>query len=257
MVASQSPLSQVTAPFPRIPDSPDLYPIGALRFTFTGYNKGDAVPGPHPFGNCSGADVHADINSWGGLLDAEISQIEAVWPKVPLVVMGHSQGGLIAASWWGSKHTAVNNYHVFTLDSPINGACAALSGITPCAGPPSYPTYEFRQFSNPQMIKADADQGWPIRFLGTYGDSPAGGYGAGPDTLQHQLLFDYSPRLSSSDINRACGNPSNERNCPIAPSDFVTDPGCLTNYDAPGAHYVVKHCPSNLVYINDVLRLKY
>ena len=62
-----------------------------------------------------------------GLLNTEISEINALWPNAKIIVVGHSEGGLIAQQWWWlyglSNPRGV--VQVFSLDSPINGEYAA------------------------------------------------------------------------------------------------------------------------------------
>jgi len=57
-------------------------------------------------------------------LNAELQSIEKVFPNVPIVLIGHSNGGLIAEQWWiryGTKPGVQDVYHIYTLDSPLNG----------------------------------------------------------------------------------------------------------------------------------------
>jgi hypothetical protein len=70
-------------------------------------------------------------------LDKEISSIHKLpgWGQVPIVVIGHSLGGLVAYTWWQNygvpfgipQQTGVTN--VFSLDSPINGVATAYQCI--------------------------------------------------------------------------------------------------------------------------------
>src|SRR5207244_3042144 len=92
-------------------------------FTFPGYNSCDSSP--QPILNCVGNITQANIPSWAGLLDAEVQSVKSVWPTARVIVMGHSQGGLIAYTWWDTHPTS--SVKGFSLDSPINGAC--LSGL--------------------------------------------------------------------------------------------------------------------------------
>ena len=54
------------------------------------------------------------------ILDAEVASIHRVFPSVPVVVIGHSNGGLIAEQWW-VRYKPTDIAHIFSLDSPING----------------------------------------------------------------------------------------------------------------------------------------
>jgi hypothetical protein len=57
------------------------------------------------------------------LLQEEIASIHNVFRQTPIIVIGHSNGGLIAEQWWlqfGSNNP-MGVIHVFSLDSPLNG----------------------------------------------------------------------------------------------------------------------------------------
>ncbi len=217
-------------------------------FSFKGYSNCDSTPG-------CGKSINADAL----LLNKEITSITAVWPDVPIVVMGHSQGGLIAFTWW-NKYPLPRLFDAgFSLDSPINGAC--LKVVFACLGPPTYPKYSDRQKNDPQWLAADAAQGDSFQFIGTYGDSPAGGYQSGAETLQHQLLFDYNT-YSSDQINQLCANPFSENSCPApAPPDHISE--CPVGYPGEPSwessidHFVEKFCPGDVTYVNNVLGLSY
>jgi pimeloyl-ACP methyl ester carboxylesterase len=86
-----------------------------------------------------------------------VNSIEKVFPHAKIVIIGHSNGGLVAQQWWahftssrrGPQHHVVQ---VFSLDSPINGvyeanlclhhptACGALSFLG-VVGPPTLQAY--------------------------------------------------------------------------------------------------------------------
>lgn len=109
-------------------------PLGAFmtgtsanpKFNFFSYNSHDVAQGDPSFTDPP-------------VLNNEIISINKVFPDVPIFIIGHSNGGLIAEQWWlryGTKPPCgtVNGQpqcgmhgveHVFTLDSPINGVSAA------------------------------------------------------------------------------------------------------------------------------------
>jgi hypothetical protein len=64
-----------------------------------------------------------------GLLNKEIKSINRMWPQAKILVVGHSNGGLIAQRWWlkygASRPLGVA--HVFSLDSPINGVAVGMA----------------------------------------------------------------------------------------------------------------------------------
>jgi len=73
---------------------------------------------------------NADINVEARVLDIEVESIRQKWSQVKIVVIGHSEGGLIAKQWWRnfpeSATKSKNIAGVFTLDAPINGASNPL-----------------------------------------------------------------------------------------------------------------------------------
>ena len=227
-------------------------------FSFNSYSNCDASP---PFGAVciGGRTIKHDETT----LNNEITTIHQVWPNTHIVLLGHSQGGLVAFEWWlsfgrsapaGSAAAAVQN--VFTLDSPINGVC-----VSPvCLGPLGYPDYGNRDNpSNPNndfaLLAADAASGDPVRFLGTSGDTVpilplVGGYGsAGSENLQHELLVTGSN----------CSDQANNADCP-SPPDHVS--GCPIDASSPSwvnddQHFIVKFCPDDVAYFNNTLGLSY
>jgi hypothetical protein len=98
-------------------------------FKFTGYSDSTVA-------NTFPPDAAATMNK-------EITSIHAVWPNARIVVVGHSNGGLIAEQWWlrfGAKNPS-GVTQVFSLDSPLNGerstcgACQWMAGVgKPLAG---------------------------------------------------------------------------------------------------------------------------
>ena len=232
-------------------------------FSYYGYGGCQATPG------CPGAPL---IPEDAKLLDGEVNDAASVWPTSKIVVMGHSQGGLIAFEWWACSHNGLpqsaakdcggvrttlppNFVAGFSLDSPITGACGQAFGHG-CFGPRSYPEYDQRAARDPAYVHLDAPGGRPFYLIGTYGDSPIGGYQSGTKTLEHQLLF----TAPESAIDSACGDPRDESACPAAPPDHISD--CpvdgvpnLPEWEKSAAHYVEKFCPSNVNYFNTVLGL--
>jgi hypothetical protein len=242
-------------------------------FTYYGYALCQSTPG-------CGPTVQQDAS----LLAGEVNSAAAVWPTAKIIVMGHSQGGLVAFEWWACsqvhggdcrnvKSTLPSSFvHAFSLDSPINGACGAhIPVVGPCLGPPSYPPYELRVVFDPAYLLLDASQGEQFRFIGTYGDSPLGGYQSGSETLEHQMLFNYCSggffsscppsSYSTSQIESLCADPNNEAGCPAGAPDHISD--CPVNlstspaWENAAAHYVEKFCPGNINYFNKALGLAY
>jgi hypothetical protein len=257
-------------------------------FTFYKYAQCQAIPGCGP-----------TIQQDASLLNSEVNTAAALWPFSKIVVMGHSQGGLIAFEWWlcsqtrgnecKSTHTQLppNFLLGMSLDSPINGACGGLSFF--CVGPPSYPPYGDRDHRDRDhtYLSLDASVNGlidPFRFIGTFGDSPIGGYQSGSQTLEHQLLFDYQSHPETS-VESLCSNSLDESGCPAPePPDHISDCPVANDPDNDGddnvnegdssvsvpfddgpplmaswetAHYVEKYCPGNVAYFNASVGLSY
>lgn len=211
-------------------------------FQFSAYTWCDATPIPR----CG--SIARDV-SW---LDKEVRSIHAIWPHARIVVIGHSQGGLIAFDWWINHglggRTSVTN--LFALDSPINGVCTSIL----CLGPVGYPSYGLRDTLDPAYLQLDAAMGNPFRFVGTWGDTVPippffGAYGpAGAENLQHELL------VTGSNCDLGVST-----DCP-APPDHVS--GCPIFASSPqwvqdDQHFITKFCPENVAYVNGVLHLSY
>jgi hypothetical protein len=86
----------------------------------------------------TGDDVGATDPTTTGPADlqAEIASIHAIFTHVPIIVIGHSNGGLIAEQWWlnygqGDPDGVIQ---VFALDSPLNGVGAAGVCVTGLCG---------------------------------------------------------------------------------------------------------------------------
>ena len=67
-----------------------------------------------------------------GLLQASLASIHRTFPHTPIIVLGHSLGGLIAEQWWlqYSAKDPEGVIQVFSLDSPLNGLATGGSCLT-------------------------------------------------------------------------------------------------------------------------------
>jgi hypothetical protein len=226
-------------------------------FSFDSYSNCDSTPPGSPvFAACSRRSIDDDVAT----LDKEIASIHTVWSTSDIIVLGHSQGGLVAFEWWlkfgpraapGSAAAAVGN--VFTLDSPVNGVC-----YTPiCLGPTGYPQYnpaQLRYARDRRQLALDAAAGYPVHFLGTSGDTvpivAGGAYGPpGPQNLQHDVMVTGSK----------CVDQINNADCP-PPADHIS--GCPIASNSPqwvkdDQHFIVKFCPDDVAYLNATLGLSY
>jgi hypothetical protein len=104
---------------------------------FTGKNVADA----NPLGACSDPTCH-----WLGeppLLQASLASIHKTFPHTPIIVIGHSLGGLIAEQWWlqYSSNNTQGVIQVISLDSPLNGVAAGGACATGLCGPSGNPLY--------------------------------------------------------------------------------------------------------------------
>lgn len=71
-------------------------------------------------------------------LEREIASIHNVWPATRILVVGHSEAGLVAEFWWhdfwlGSGRDQV--WSVFSLDGPLNGVAGASVCESGACGP--------------------------------------------------------------------------------------------------------------------------
>jgi len=76
-----------------------------------------------------------------GILNKEIKSIHQIWPQAKILVVGHSNGGLIAQRWWLKYgiSSPLGVAQVFSLDSPINGvsvgsACTVVPALCQSLG---------------------------------------------------------------------------------------------------------------------------
>ena len=108
-----------------------LASTGGLVLPFS-YNKaavtGTASSPTFSYKAYSPSDVANTLPSVAAkTLDKEISSIHNVWPQAKIIVVGHSNGGLVAQQWWlnyGSS-SPEGVVQVFALDSPLNGVAIA------------------------------------------------------------------------------------------------------------------------------------
>jgi hypothetical protein len=245
-------------------------------FRFPGYNSGDSF-----VTDCGVAHIGAlgggfgfgpGVNYWGDVLVHEVTSVHQMWPSSKIVVIGHSQGGLVTADAWLQGFT-VPHIQAFSLDSPINGSCG--TPVT-CIGPPGYPPYEARTIydQGPDgYLGIDQSHGDNMHFIGTYGDSPIinlplginiHAYGADAETLEHQMPFDYSQHDPGS-VVATCNVegstkgqwPQVNPNCPAAVPDYLSPCPVDFNSVAPWitdtGHFVVKYCPGVITYLNQAV----
>jgi hypothetical protein len=62
-------------------------------------------------------------------LEKQISSIHGIWPKTRILVVGHSEAGLVVETWWEAHRKELATDHVdavFSLDAPLNGVSNAV-----------------------------------------------------------------------------------------------------------------------------------
>jgi hypothetical protein len=223
--------------------------ISRNKFAFNAYNACDSAPGGTFIAGSTCVGNTPSLQSDAANLASEVKSAAATWPTSKIVILAHSQGGLIAFTYWVCAHSnlpgVLNNEYckksistgplphnfvgAFSMDSPITGACGLFEPI--CAGPPSYPNYRKRSATATNALTLEGNGSQPFYFIGTFGDSPAKyfllvsdpGYQTGAEELQHQLLFNYN-NVSSDTINKSCYDSLNEGGCPIIrPWDHISE----------------------------------
>jgi hypothetical protein len=253
-----------------------------LKFVYNAYTDCNSTPVPvaafcssNPDAGGSPDPAHNDhsnakhsfsVDEAEDRLKTEVDSIERVWPNEAIVIIGHSQGGLIAFETWRKHMLPGAVSHLFSLDSPINGACGGgFAGIhvTPCLGPPGYPAFDLddpfaRWARDRDYLGQDGGRDPVFRFIGTRGDevrvSALGntpGYGTKGETLQHQLLVTGPCRRGN---RSGCPSPPDHvSECPV-PEGHVTR---RHRWIYDDGHFIEKFCPGNIAYVNKVLRLPY
>jgi hypothetical protein len=113
-------------------------------------------------------------------LNTEVTQVHAMWPNTKILVVGHSNGGLIAEQWWLNHRRSSDLdgvVQIFSLDSPLNGLLdAGYCSIHLCGktvGPNLGDFYSglwFSQASNDPYWVSQDSQDKIFTAVGTYGD---------------------------------------------------------------------------------------
>jgi hypothetical protein len=233
----------------------------ANHFSYTGYGPCDSTSGitnGNPFFFIPGvecANVGPSIEADAVMLGREVYAVSQVWPSSKIVILSHSQGGLISYTYWVCAHsnlkkTLVDQYcsgrnakqilfgdsrspirtgplpanfaGAFSMDSPINGACGRLLPFRsgPCTGPETYPAFDDRESYDPAAIALE--RATPVsqqfHFIGTYGDSP--GKAGVPGYNVGSMTLEHEMLFDynafrAGTIESRCSNALQEGSCPI------------------------------------------
>jgi hypothetical protein len=85
---------------------------GSPWFTVNAYSKTDVA--------------NSTIPGEQARLGTLITDVHKVWPLAKIIVVGHSNGGLIAEQWWLNNRSNLQGVtQIFSLDSPLNGVARA------------------------------------------------------------------------------------------------------------------------------------
>jgi streptogramin lyase len=212
-------------------------PNGDPNFSFPGYT----------------VDNNTDPYAETATLATEIQQIHSVWRTSPIVIIGHSHGGLLGYLFWGGAGfgpgvRSLGVTHIFSLDSPINGlaTCAVGAGFPFCltvTGQLYSTLWQSATTLDQLAIQNDADQSFTP--IGTEGDTNAFGpiEDLGTDGIFSQILFNCSGGVFG--IEPTCN--------PAYPPD-VNSPNCAITNQSPIAlrsdtHDAVRICPDYIATI--------
>ncbi len=198
------------------------------------------------------------------ILDNEIANVRMVWPTARIIVVGHSNGGLIAEQWWLNHRSDLHQVtQVFALDSPLNGVARAsqcLGAILEkhCLGfgvgtalAAFYANLWQHQSTNDPYWVAQDDQDKIFTPVGTIGDPlyDAGDwvatstFGVKNIGIVSQLYFSQPRCAQAFDLSsHDCTIIGRSFLDPCGPLDDSTGPFFGAPRDLP-LHSVVKNCP--------------
>ena len=202
-----------------------------------------------------------------GYLNRQVKSIEAVWPNVPIVIVGHSNGGLVAELWWiyfGSKE-GNNVVQAFALDSPLNGVANPLCETGLCGIENvgqvlgvTYKSYWRHQAKLDPRYVGLGDRSPLFTAVGTLGDPvydaadvvAAPAFGVRNIGLTSQVYFS---EPSCQDAGFDLSSPA----CTVVGRSLLDPCGPLFDYGPPffglpgdvNLHGVVRNCPGVIGYV--------
>lgn len=179
--------------------------VAAPRFTVPAYNKTDVA--------------NARPNAVADYLNSLISSIKRIFPTTTIVVVGHSNGGLIAEQWWLNHRPAARGIkQVFSLDSPLNGLFdAAFCSIHLC-GPFGVSAQLGDYYSALWSSQSTNDPYWATLDAKDKAFTAVGSYG--------DPLYDMVD-------NGATALPTTDARIGIVSQLYFTEPSCATNVPDP------------------------
>jgi hypothetical protein len=195
-----------------------------------------------------------------GILDKEIKSIHQMWPQARILVVGHSNGGLIAQRWWLKFSTSdpLGVAQVFSLDSPVNGvsvgrACTIVPsvcrslGISPALASFYQQLWDNQRKNDAQWVSLDAGSKL-FTPIGTVGDPlyDAADYPAASARIGSvSQVFYTEPSCAKSNFNLSSSD------CALAGPSVLDSCGPLSDGPPPGfgvigvnkwMHGVVMNC---------------
>lgn len=196
------------------------------------------------------ADVSADgqLDLHANILQQELVSIHSVWKHSPILVIGHSYGGLIA-EWWWQSYWAVGDHngvtHVFSLDSPINGIaradfcnltsfCKIFAGLSQTLFGVLAILWEGRDFHDSNIVSVDRSEGFPFTSIYTSRD---------PAYYSFAINGVFDERISQAVLPLDAGV-SYKSPCDVPESGPLSgDVG----------HFLVKWCPATIAHIQELV----
>jgi len=246
--------------------SPDLTDLlaanGALMLPFSylgGGLLGNAGETPalyvNPYG--SSEPAHTLRDAAADQLDLEVGSVHRVWPTTPIIIIGHSNGGLVAETLFEKHAGTVSNdnvKYIFSVDSPINGIYdpGALldwgfnrtGGGAPVLSPQLLEEYHQlwgnRQTRDAQLITQDQQMGNLYIPIGTYNDELYASANSATITVAHSLASGTEAQWHGIDSQVLCTAFTLGEDCQaVSPPDLLVSGNPTTG--SVLKHYIPSH----------------
>jgi hypothetical protein len=239
-----------------------------LPFSYVGATMSGTQDHPSfSFTSYSGDDVGSTdpVTAGPAALQSEIVSIHKVFPHTKIIVVAHSNGGLIAEQWWlqYAQRQPQGVVQVFSLDSPLNGVaggvvCAAgVCGgtVDPIVGAVYATLWAHQDIYGPIALKVDAkdhlftaiaDLGDPLYDSGDY--PAAHKLGVKNIGLVSQLYFT-EPQCSQTGYDLSSSACTATGQAILNPCGHNLNDGIGPDFGMPvdlWLHSVVKNCPGTI-----------